>query len=242
MRLFTKTLGLATLCSLAVALAAHGQQPARPGIPPDPNKTAGGGQPDARNAPRFDAARFFKDHDKNNDGKLSKDELPATAQSQFDQIDTNKDGYISQEELQQYAARMARQRPQLIEIVFYTIDIPEEALTTQELQTAYDQLRRLDKNNDGKIDESEVKAIREQRRKERTDGIFSALDRNKDGKISKEEARGLWADNFAQLDKNGDGYLDREEVEAALATAVPGRQGDKGGAPDQPGKNQPDKK
>jgi Ca2+-binding EF-hand superfamily protein len=111
---------------------------------------------------------------------------------------------------------MAKMRPELIEVVFYTVDFPEEPATSQELQTAYDELRKIDKNNDGKLDDGEVKQYREQRRKERVDGIFSALDKNGDGKISKDEVRGLWADNFADLDKNKDGFLDRQEVEAAL--------------------------
>jgi len=221
MQFRTKALGLGIVCFVAIA-AAQSQQPARqtqqPGedVPASADKNRSDLSQD-RNAPRFDAARFIKDHDKNGDGKLSKEEMPATAQSEFAQIDTNKDGFITKDELQQHATRMAQQRPQLVEVIFYTIDFPEEPVTMQELQTAYDQLRKLDKNNDGKIDESEVKNFREQRKKERTEAIISALDRNGDGKISKDEARGLWADNFAQLDKNGDGVLDRQEIEAACA-------------------------
>jgi len=201
-----KVFGLGTLCCVAL-MVARAQQP--PGAGTDKSKAGINSD-----GPRFDAARFLKDHDTNKDGKLSKDELPAAAQSEFAQLDTNKDGFISQEELQQHADRMARQRPALVEIFYYAIDIPEP-VTTQELQDTYDQLRKLDKNKDGKIDESEVQAFRETRKKERIDGIFSALDKNKDGKISKDEARGVWADDFATLDKNKDGMLDRQEVEAA---------------------------
>jgi len=209
----TKLLGIAALCCLVFAFASAQNKP-QPGA----GQGGSGKLSDGQNAPRFDAARFLKDHDTNKDGKLSKDELPAAAQREFDQLDTNKDGFISLEELEQHAARMARQRPQLVEVVYYTIDIPEEhAPTVQELQAAYDQLRKLDKNKDGKIDESELKACREERKKERIDHIFTVLDKNKDGKISKEEARGLWADNFSQLDKNNDGFLDKQEVEAACA-------------------------
>jgi len=236
MQLWTKGLGLAALCVVAVAIANAQQPPpaaqpgksgtaAQPGTPGQP-----GGPANAQNTPRFDAARFLKDHDKNGDGKLSKDELPAVAQKEFEHIDANKDGFITQDELQQHADRMARQRPQLVEVVFYSIDFSDEPVSVQELQTAYDQLRKLDKNNDGKIDESELKVFREQRKKERIDSIFTALDRNGDGKISKDEARGLWADNFTQLDKNGDGFLDRQEVEAAAShrTGQPGSTGQPG--------------
>jgi len=228
MRFATKALGLGLLCCAVVTFAvAQTQNQTRPA---GGNQQAGG-----QNAPRFDAARFFKDHDKNNDGKLSKDELPAAAQKEFDKLDANKDGFVSQQELQQHADQMARQRPQLVEVIFYAIDIPEEGVTAQELQEAYDQLRKLDKNNDGKLDENEINALREQRKKERTDAIFEALDKNKDGKISKDEARGLWTDNFAQLDKNKDGMLDRQEVEAACSLRLTGHQGQQE-KPGQPGK------
>lgn len=173
MRLGIIALGLAAFCCLAVA-TSRSQPPAGQPKNPAAKAAAAGAQPDGKNAPRFDAARFLKDHDTNKDGKLSKDELPAAAQDDFARIDANKDGFVTRDELQQQADRMAHQRPQLLEIVWYAIDIPEEPATTQELQAAYDQLRKLDKNNDGKIDDGEVRAFREQRKKERIDAIFAA--------------------------------------------------------------------
>jgi len=179
------------------------------------------GQPDQTKGPHFSADRFIKDHDTNKDGKLSKDELPPQMQDAFAEIDTNKDGFITQDELQTHADRMARARPQMIEIVYYSIDVPEPEVKDQtaELQQAYDALRKLDTNKDGKIDEKELAAFRETRKKERCDAMFKYMDKNNDGKISKDEARGLWADNFAELDANKDGFLDRAEVEKALGTA-----------------------
>jgi len=237
MRFHTRILGLGVVCCAAAAVGyAQTQPPAA--APP----TAHGAQPnqptDPRAAgPRFDAARFIRDHDLNHDGKLSKDELPAGARDEFALIDANKDGFITQDELQQYTDHAARQRPQLVEVVLMTVDVPEEPLNTQELQAAYDQLRQIDKNHDGKIDDGELKTFREQRRKDHVDHLISAFDRNKDGKISKDEARGLWADNFAQLDTNKDGVLDRQEVEAALSasrgqgTQAPGTAGVPAGQP-----------
>lgn len=213
MKVRMQALGLAALFGVAVAFSGATAQPpaAKPGAQPNDKDSTKGTQP------RFDAARFLKDHDKNKDGKLSKDELPSAATKDFDKIDTNKDGAITPDELQKHAETMASQRPQLLEIVWYAVDLAPEPLTTQEVQEAYEQLRKIDKNNDGKIDESELKACRTQRKKERIDDIFTTLDKNKDGKLGKDEVRGLWTDNFASLDKNKDGMLDRQEVEAACS-------------------------
>ncbi len=52
----------------------------------------------------------FKALDKNNDGKLSKDEAPPWIQKNFEQIDTDKDGFISPRELYR-ALNQLRQKP-----------------------------------------------------------------------------------------------------------------------------------
>lgn len=210
MRSRMHALALGALGAFVAALFAVTGAARQPGSEKDQK-----GQKNQPGSPRFDGARFLKDHDKNNDGKLSKDELPAGAQNGFDKIDANKDGFISQDELQKHAEAMADERPMLIEVVWYAIDLATEPPTPDELQEAYDQLRKIDKNNNGKIEEQELKACRQERMKERVDGIFTALDKNKDGKVSKDEARGLWGDDFAELDKNNDGMLDRQEVETA---------------------------
>jgi|GEM_PF-2780185 len=211
MSVWMKALGLSIACCLVVAFAVRSQPPANN---TNQKNQPGNNQP-GQNGPRFDAARFIKDHDKNGDGKLSKDELPPKLQDDFSKIDANGDGFITADELQKYAHKMAHRRPELVEVVLYAVDI-EEPLTLKELQAAYDQLRKLDTNHDGKIDEAELKTYREQRKKERIDAIFDTLDKNKDGKISKDEARGFWADDFDKLDTNKDGFLEKNEVEAAL--------------------------
>lgn len=219
MRSWTQLFALGVFCCAAVSLAGAQPPAAQPGNSAA-DKGKAGTQPADPNAPRFDAARFVKDHDRNNDAKLSKDELPGTVQDDFTDLDANKDGAVTEAELRQHADKTARQRPHLVEVIWYTIDVPEEPITPRELQAAYDQLRKLDKNSDGKIDDSELRMMREQRKKERVEQIFSALDRNKDGKLGKDETRGQWADNFGQLDTNSDGALDRQEVEAACAARV----------------------
>jgi Ca2+-binding EF-hand superfamily protein len=184
--------------------------------------TARAESPDNRSqGPRFAAERFIKDYDKNGDGQLSKAEAPENLREHFAAIDTNKDGQLSRQELQQYADREARRRPCAVEMLYFVVDSPAEgAPTVQELQQAYDMLRKFDKNHDGKIDAGAVAAYRKQRQKERLDAIVKDLDKDHDGKISMSEARGLLADEFDQLDKNKDGYLDRQELESAFTPAA----------------------
>jgi Ca2+-binding EF-hand superfamily protein len=208
---------LSSLCFLGTA-AAQAQQQDR----------ARAGQAAPTQGPRFAAARFIKDFDKNGDGKLSKDEAPENLREHFAAIDTNKDGQISPEELQQYADRMAQGRPRAVEMLYIVVDEhAEEAPTVQELQQAYDLLRKFDKNHDGKIDPKAVADYRQLRCKERFDTIIKDLDKNHDGKISKSEARGLLADDFDQLDTNKDGFIDRQELEKAC---MPARQNQARGA------------
>ena len=76
-------------------------------------------------------------------------------------------------------------------------------------------LRKMDANNDGTLDPQEIKAARDQRRKDRLDQTFEFLDKNNDRKLSKDEARGVWVDDFDRLDTNKDGSLDEKEIEAA---------------------------
>src|SRR6516162_836709 len=160
----------------------------------------------------FDLDGFLKEHDKNGDGFLQRDELPPAYRAAFERLDTNKDGKISREELAQGVALLRpRRRPSdLIYMLVEMSDSDEES--PREVQRAYDILRRLDRNKDGKIDGDELKAGREHIANNRVDFLFKQLDANKDGRISREEAKGHILANFAEIDANRDGFIDRVEL------------------------------
>src|SRR5262249_10433605 len=148
---------------------------------------------------RFDVDSFFKDHDRNHDGYLTREELPRRLRHAFEQLDTNKDGRISRQELEQGVVHLQpRRRPSGMEYVLIELSHCDECFA-EELQVVYDALRRFDKNGDGKIDASELKAAREELVRQRVDDLLEDLDTDKDGRISRQEARGLLRQNFDRL-------------------------------------------
>jgi uncharacterized protein (TIGR03000 family) len=179
--------------------------------------------------PRFDLERFLKDYDTNKDGRLSRNELPPELRPAFDRIDADKDGKVSREELERGIANLqpTRRPSDLIHVLIEMSDCDDAC--HGEVQRAYDILRKLDKNKDGKIAPDELKAAREQIVKDRVDYLFKELDKNKDDKISRDEAQGMLRQDFDQIDRNKDGFIDREELtraatarlEAAGASAGP---------------------
>ena len=202
---------VAVICCIALAGLVVGQD-TRP-KPKDDEKAAP--------RPRFDAERFIKDFDKNGDGKLSKDEVPPDLRERFDELDLNKDGFLDKDELTKHAARIVR-RPSPVELLQIFIDTaPDDAASRDELQRAYDLLRKIDANGDGKIDEKELAAARESYCKECVEGMLKEFDKNKDGKISREEARGMPAEEFDRLDANKDGFIDRDELIRAFTRVKP---------------------
>jgi Ca2+-binding EF-hand superfamily protein len=174
-----------------------------PALPPRPGAAPPGG---------FNANRFFQQYDRNRDGYLERNELPEPLREQFDRLDANHDGRISPEELQRgMASIMPRRRPS--DMIYVLIEMTDHDLdATKEVQRAYDILRRLDKNKNGKIDPEELKAEQEQLIKARIDALFKDLDTNGDGRISREEARGQIRADFDRIDTNHDGFIERNEL------------------------------
>lgn len=75
------------------------------GEPGGPEGQKGAGAPSAKGGDSDFVSRLFQ-NDKNNDGKITKDELPESMQSIFERADTNKDGAIDRKEAEALAERM----------------------------------------------------------------------------------------------------------------------------------------
>ena len=138
--------------------------PGRPGAPGEGGK---GGE-------------FFKRADKNDDGKISKDEVPEQAWERLGKLDKNNDGAVSKEEI---AAGMKNAR-----------DGGKGGAAGRPGGSGPDAVfSRFDENKDGKLAEGEVPAE-----------MWSKLrkaDEDADGLVSKKELGSVYA---ARGDKGGD--------------------------------------
>ena len=98
-------------------------------------------------------------------------------------------------------------------------------LSAAELSAATANLKKLDKNNDGKVDQEEL-------RPDFVGGMIARMmerDENKDKKLSKEEAGERMEESFADADKNKDGGLDEAELRAYFSERFRGGFGGRGG-------------
>jgi len=178
-------------------------------------------RPGAAPSGGFNVDRFFQQYDRNKDGYLERNELPEPLREQFDRLDANRDGRVSREELQRGMASITpKRRPS--DMIYVLIEMSDcEDGCTDEVQRAYDILRRLDTNKNGKIDPDELKIERERLIKSRVNALFKDLDTDRDGRISREEARGQIRADFDRLDANRDGFVDRNELLRAAEQRPP---------------------
>ncbi|KAI1694652.1 EF hand domain-containing protein [Ditylenchus destructor] len=111
----------------------------------------------------------FESFDKNDDGKISREEFVQSFVEKFqqdehqhlsqgfDELDVNSDGYITQEEI----SKMPVLPPNVFE--------------------------EFDTNHDGKLSQSEFVQVMSKDIKSLAQSLFQSLDRNKDGYISRDE-------------------------------------------------------
>lgn len=169
------------------------------------------------------AQAFIRRHDTDENDKLSRGELPSRMRSDFDRLDRNQDGSVTQQEVEQFANQSTRsQRRRLsstpAEVTYvWILDANRGEVELKELQAAYSALRKIDKDNDGKVTREELLARREQVASQWCDKCFDRLDGDHDSELSKDEAQdSTFADQFARIDQNDDQSLTKSEIHRYL--------------------------
>ena len=163
--------------------------------------------------------------DKDRDGKLTVDEIPAQMRDKFSKVDSNNDHYIDSKEL---GAAMAKRMKQMKSGGKANKETKPTNLDRGEMF-----FKRLDANQDGKVSRQEIPAGRKE--------MLGKVDANRDGSIDREELRiamakrskqkgpeakgskqgrgkvvAKIAEAIMQLDGNSDGRLDADEVAPRL--------------------------
>ncbi len=176
---------------------------------------------------------LFKIFDKNNDGKISKEETENAPKKKlaekFDFLDGNSDGFIDKEEAAKLSSmiqngRKGKRNP---EMLFKILDKDNDGkISLEEAENApkkklAENFDLIDGNSDGFIDKEEVAKLSSmiqngRKGKPNPEMIFKFLDRDKDGKLSRAEAENApkkkLAENFDLIDGNSDGFIDKEEL------------------------------
>ena len=162
----------------------------------------------------------FQGMDRNNDGRISRDEWQGSQRS-FDTHDWNNDGVLSGNEVLTGAQRDSRwedadhnaswreRNLSWTRTAFSNLDHNRDnRITSNEWHYDVETFRRVDRNRDNAINLSEF--LGQNVDDDRGDD-FDDLDYNNDGVVSRQEWHG-GANEFNYLDRNRDGRLSRYEV------------------------------
>jgi Ca2+-binding EF-hand superfamily protein len=163
--------------------------------------------------------------DKNGDGVLTKDEVPERMQGIFTRIDTDHDGKITQDEIKASASTQKGPNgraerggnPTRMDPILNALDTDHDGvISAAEIAAAPASLKALDKDGDGEISQAELRP-RQMTPNDRAKHMLDEWDTNKDGKLSKAESPDRMQQQFDTLDTNHDGVLTEEELTVFFA-------------------------
>lgn len=154
----------------------------------------------------------FQDLDRNNDGRITRDEWRGNDRS-FERHDWDGDGVLAGDEVRIGATRDARVRDTDRDGFDDPDDRFDELDANRDNRVSRDEWRegraefdRLDENRDGRLTRAELSVAGENDDAER----FAMLDVDRNGVVTRGEWRGSAA-SFERLDRNDDGRLSPQE-------------------------------
>ncbi|QNI37614.1 EF-hand domain-containing protein [Edaphobacter albus] len=158
--------------------------------------------------------------DRNGDGVLTRDEVPERLQGFFTRADINHDGKLTPDEIRASAAGQTGPKGRVqhsgnatrMDPILDAIDTNHDGiLSAEEIAAAPVSLKSLDKDGDGELSSAELRP-RQMTPVDRAKHMLDEWDTNKDGKIAKAEAPDRMQQQFESIDTNHDGFLTEDEL------------------------------
>lgn len=231
MKRLMSSLAAALLLLPAVAFCQEDEKPKpaadSPAAPPQPDRPPGA--PPGRAPVGF---LLIQALDADGDGVITKEDIEGAAEA-LKKLDKNEDGKLTRDEYFgpfPFPGGPDGPRPgpdgaeQFIRNMLNSADKDKDGKLSKDeaIGPLRENFDTFDENKDGLIDADELKAMPRRLASSRQPADIGQqflarlleADADKDGKLSKEEAPGRVKENFDSLDGNKDGFLDKEELTA----------------------------
>lgn len=162
-------------------------------------------------------ADWFAQRDRNDDGRITRDEARGAALVQFEHFDRNRDGWVTAAEADASAPEWRQRR---VDARFAALDRDGDGgLSIHESKLAPRQFRRADRDRDQRVTLREWWTLRERHTRDR-DGtaalrsLFWRRDLNRDSRVTRDEVLTFAEQRFERKDRDHDGVLTRVESQA----------------------------
>jgi Ca2+-binding EF-hand superfamily protein len=156
------------------------------------------------------AQRIIQDKDADGDGAISLDEM-GISQEAFGKLDANEDGLLDQSELES-ALPEVNEALRAQRMMHHMDTDADGALSVDEMGISEEAFGKLDANEDGLLDQSELEsALPELGKIQMAERLIQDKDADGDGALSVDEM-GISEEAFAKLDVNEDELLDQSEL------------------------------
>ncbi len=163
----------------------------------------------------LDPAQALERYDANDDGKLSRDELPERLAERMMEADTDKDGFLTAEELKKAEAKR-REDSAKRTLERFDENQDGQLVLTEIPERMRARYKNMDTDQNGILTLKELAAPPVRRGQDRSDrapaAIIRRLDANEDGKLTGDEIPTWMQRRMEQLDKNKDGALTADEL------------------------------
>jgi Ca2+-binding EF-hand superfamily protein len=220
------TMLAAVLALAAMPLLAQDIPTDEPEQPPPRRERGREGRGQRMSPEQREMGRLLREHDKNQDSALDKDELGDA--ELLKKLDKDENGSLNMEELmadqKAVTTAIGKKVKAQWEEEFKILDKDDSGkLTKEELGETHAKLLEGDKDDDKELSKEEFLAAREKAatdarnrgfQRPSWDDVLKENDKNKDGKLSKEEAPENMQRYFDRVDSDSDGFLSKEEYEA----------------------------